>query len=524
MTDRFAAALPPLCTALVVLAGWQALAGLTQGLFLFAGPAAVLGAIMSEAPLLFGSAGITLKSAAIGFALGNAVAVAMAALALALPRLERLISGVALVLFCLPFVATGPILRVIYGVGDGPQIVLAALATYYTTYLCLLVGLRSMPASWLDLVRSYGRGRVSEIAHVRAMASLPYLIAGLQIGAPAAFLGAMVGEFTGAERGLGVLSIRAMRGLDVDMTWAIAALAAAISALAFWLFGWLGRRFGAGPPPLLLSAGRQDVPPSRAAGLMRSAGTFALLVGVILALWHGLMDILRLSPFFAKRPHDVFAFLFTDAGAPANRATLMDAFWQTLSLTLPGYLAGLVLGAGLAILLVLRPWLAAGMLPVAIALRSVPIVTTAPLLVLALGRGAVGTTVIVAVMIFFPTLAACLEGMRRTPQPALDLLASYASSPWQRLVHAQIPSMLPAFFASARMAVPAAFLAATTAEWLATGRGIGSLMALTASTSNYAMLWSAIVLVALAASLLYAAVHRLERSILKTFASEQLAL
>jgi ABC-type nitrate/sulfonate/bicarbonate transport system permease component len=132
--------------------------------------------------------------------------------------------------------------------------------------------------------------------------------------------------------------------------------------------------------------------------------------------------------------------------------------------------------------------------------------------------------VIVAVMIFFPTLAACLEGMRRTPQPALDLLASYASSPWQKLVHAQIPSMLPAFFASARMAVPAAFLAATTAEWLATGRGIGSLMALTASTSNYAMLWSAIVLVALAASLLYAAVHWLERRILKTFASEQLAL
>jgi ABC-type nitrate/sulfonate/bicarbonate transport system permease component len=474
--------------------------------------------------LLVGSAAITLKSAAIGFVLGNAAAAVLATIALAVPRIERLISGVALVFFCLPFVATGPILRVIYGVGDGPQIVLAALATYYTTYLCLLVGLRSMPASWLDLVRSYGRGRVSEIMHVRAMASLPYLTAGLQIGAPAAFLGAMVGEFTGAERGLGVLSIRAMRGLDVDMTWAIAALAATISALAFWLFGWLGRRLGAGPPPLLLSPGRQDLPRSKAASLVRSLGTFALLTVIILALWLGLMNVLNLSPFFAKRPQDVFTFLFTDPRASANRAVLTEAFWQTLSLTLPGYLAGLGLGAGLAILLVLRPRLAAGTLPIAIALRSVPIVTTAPLLVLALGRGAVGTIVIVAVMIFFPTLAACLEGMRRTPQPVLDLFASYATSPWQKLIHAQIPAMLPAFFASARMAVPAAFLSATTAEWLATGTGIGSLMALTASTSNYAMLWSAIVLLALAASLLYAAVHWLERRILKTFASEQLAL
>lgn len=524
MTNRLASALPTVVAAAIVLALWQALANLTQGMFFFSGPASVLRAFIEDAPLLVGSAGITLKSAAIGFVIGNAMAALLATIALAAPRLERLISGVALVVFCLPFVATGPILRVIYGVGDGPQIALAALATYYTTYLCLLVGLRSMPASWLDLVRSYGSGRMGEIVHVRAMASLPYLAAGLQIGAPAAFLGAMVGEFTGAERGLGVLSIRAMRGLDVDLTWAIAALAAAISALAFWLFGWLGRRFGAGPPPLLLSARPQDFPRSKAASLMRCITELVLLAGVILGLWHGLIHLLGLSPFFAKRPQDVFAFLFMDAAASANRTTLLHAFWQTLSLTLPAYVAGLVFGAGLAAMFVLRPRLAAGMLPIAIALRSVPIVTTAPLLVLAFGRGAVGTITIVAVMIFFPTLAACLEGMRRTPQPVLDLFASYAASPLQRLIHAQVPAMLPAFFASARMAVPAALLAATTAEWLATGTGIGSLMALTASTSNYAMLWSAIVLLALAASLLYAVVHWLERRILQIFASEQLAL
>jgi sulfonate transport system permease protein len=104
----------------------------------------------------------------------------------------------------------------------------------------------------------------------------------------------------------------------------------------------------------------------------------------------------------------------------------------------------------------------------------------------------------------------------------LDLFATYAASPGQKLVHAQLPAMVPAFFASARMAVPSALLAATTAEWLATGTGMGSLMALTASTSNYNMLWSAIVVLAVTASLFYALVHTLERRILRTFASEQL--
>jgi ABC-type nitrate/sulfonate/bicarbonate transport system permease component len=130
---------------------------------------------------------------------------------------------------------------------------------------------------------------------------------------------------------------------------------------------------------------------------------------------------------------------------------------------------------------------------------------------------------IVAVMIFFPTLVACLQGLRQTPGQVMDVFDSYAAGRWQRLVHAQVPAMLPAFFASARMAVPAAFLAATTAEWLATGTGMGSLMALTASTSAYNMLWSAIVLLSVTASLGYVAVGWVERAVLSVYASEQLA-
>jgi ABC-type nitrate/sulfonate/bicarbonate transport system permease component len=126
----------------------------------------------------------------------------------------------ALLVFCLPLVATGPILRVFFGPGPGPQIALAALAVYYTTLIPLLVGLRAAPGSWFDLVRSYGRGPPVGACPCagHGLAALP--VRGLQIAAPAAFLGAMVGEFTGAERGMGVLTIRAIRALDVEMTWA----------------------------------------------------------------------------------------------------------------------------------------------------------------------------------------------------------------------------------------------------------------------------------------------------------------
>jgi len=240
---------------------------------------------------------------------------------------------------------------------------------------------------------------------------------------------------------------------------------------------------------------------------------------VALLLWQGAMDAFGLPQFFAKRPADVWDYLVTDAAA---RARLWGAMAETLSMAVPGYLCGLAAGAGLAMALALAPRLSAATLPLAIALRSIPIVATAPLIVWALGRGVAGAVTVVAMMIFFPTLVACRHGLARTPRAVLDVFAVYAASPLRRLLGAQLAAMLPTFFASARMAIPAAILAVTTAEWLATGRGIGALMATVASTSDYNMLWSAITLIGLAAVLAHALVFALERWVLARTSPEQL--
>ncbi len=503
---------------LLLLALWEAAARAMAGSHLLAGPVAVAGYLWQNSGLMGRALAVTLENAAWGFVLGNLAAVALALLALALPRLRGLVSGLALVVFCLPLVATGPILRVLYGPGAGPQITIAALAVYYTTYIPLMVGLRAAPASWFDLMRIYGRGGVTALVQVRAMAALPYLLAGLQIAAPAAFLGAMIGEFTGAERGMGVLAIRAMRGLDVEATWALATLAAAVAMLAYGLLGLIASRLVPDRPEALLAP-----PPARGGGGPLAAlamGGLTLLAA--LALWWGAMEAFGLNRFFAKRPDDLWRFLVTAPQAETSRAILLAALAETLRETVPGYAAGLMLGAGLAAGLCLWPAMAGAVLPVAIALRSVPIVTTAPLIVLALGRGSAGTMAIVAVMTFFPALVACIHGLRQTPGQVLDLFETYAAGRWRLLLHARLPAMLPAFFASARMSVPAAFLAVTVAEWLATGRGIGTLMATSASTSNYNMLWSSVAALTLVAALAYAAVAAVERAALMRLAPEQL--
>lgn len=495
---------------------WQLAAAATAEQFLLAGPVEVLGWLSANTGLVGRALSVTLANAAWGFLTGNVAAILIAAVAMGWPRVLPLLTGLALVVFCLPLIATGPILRVMMGPGNGPQIVLAALAVYYTTLIPLLAGMRAAPAGWFDLVATYGRGRLAELVHIRARSSLPYLLAGLQISAPAAFLGAMVGEFTGAERGLGVLTIRFARDLNVPALWSLAAVAAAISIAAYLAIGAAGKRLQTERPPVILA------PPRLSRGSAPDRlGHAGLLVVATLALWWGGMEALGLDPFFAKRPPDLLAALTVAPEAAAMWQTLLRAAGETAAFVLPGYAAGLALGAGLAMLLSLVPALAEVVTPLAIALRSVPIVTTAPLVVLLLGRGAAGTIALVALMVFFPTFVACQHGLRQAPGQVLDILRSYGAGPLRQMLHVRIPAMLPAFFASARIGVPAAILAVTVAEWLATGRGLGNLMTLSASLSDYTMLWLTVVLATLASILGYAGVAWAERRVLRVFAPEQ---
>ena len=506
-----------------VLAVWEVVARtVLAGTNVIAAPSAIAAAMVEHGAQYRRAALTTLGEAAQGYLWGNLIAIALAGIVAAVPITERLVLRVALAVFCLPLVALGPLLRVALGPGDGPQVVLAALAVFYTTLVPLVVGLRAVPRSWTDLVASYGRGRTRTLVTVRARAAVPYLFAGLQVAAPAAFLGALVGEFTGAERGLGLLTINTLRGLRTDELWAVATVAALVSMAGYLAVGAIGRRLAIPGPALLLRPRSRAAGPRAGARLARLAIEMLATVAVLMVLWIGALAVFDLDPYFAKRPADVWRYLVTDDAANANRQELLQALGETARIGVPGYVAGLVLGAAMAAGFELSSTLRRTLTPFAVALRCVPIVAIAPLLVQAFGRRTIGTTVAVAVLTFFPTLVACSAGLRQSPTEVRELFASYGAGRVRTLWTAQVPAMAPAFFAAARIAVPATVLAATVAEWLATGTGMGNLMAVTAASSRYTTLWSAVVILTLVASLSYGVVALVERLALRQLAPEQL--
>lgn len=113
---------------------------------------------------------------------------------------------------------------------------------YFTTLIGVLLGLRSAEATSLDLVSAYGGGRWQQIRRVRIRASLPSTFAALKLAAPAAVLGAILGEFMGrTDHGLGITMVISEQALAIPRTWGIALVAGLVACTAYGLVGVIGR-------------------------------------------------------------------------------------------------------------------------------------------------------------------------------------------------------------------------------------------------------------------------------------------
>jgi ABC-type nitrate/sulfonate/bicarbonate transport system permease component len=407
---------------------------------------------------------------------------------------------------------------------DTAKVTLAAMSVFFTTLVGTMLGLRSAEGGPLTMVRAWGGASFKSLRFVRLPSGIPAMITGLQIGAAAAVLGAIFGEFIGSSAGLGVLLINGLQMLNLGMVWSVALLATLMAAIPYALFGVL-RKIVSPWSSTISTAAPVSAPKPQKFVVRLGRGTLWVVgsIVVILAAWWAYLIVFNLSPFVGKTPVNVFQYLVTDAAAPANRQVLLEGLDVTLVHAGVGYATGLVAGIVVAVLFVTVPVIETVLTPLMIALRSVPIIVLTPVLILVFGRGLGGVVAITTIVTFFPTLANVGAGLSRVPTDALMLLRSYDSSTFSRLWRVQLPYALPAIFASARIAAPSAVLAATLTEWLATGDGLGHLIVISRSYSNYTQLWAAAVILTAVSLIFYQLVSAVERVVLARFAPSQLS-
>jgi ABC-type nitrate/sulfonate/bicarbonate transport system permease component len=263
----------------------------------------------------------------------------------------------------------------------------------------------------------------------------------------------------------------------------------------------------------------QVVGPGRHRGTVFATQVVKAVVSivVVLAMWVLFLEVFHVSHLVGKNPLDVWRYLFTQSAAGANRSAILHESGTTLRDAFLGLAGGTV--AAVAASVGFHVWRMASktFMPVAMILRSVPLVAMTPLIVGVFGQTLLAVTVIAGIVTFFPTLVNVTLALDGAPKESIDLCRAYGASAGTMLRKVQIPTALPALFASLRIASPLAITGALLAEWLATGKGLGYSMLEAQSSFDYTGMWARVVVVTAYAVILYSLVGAVEKVVLRRY-------
>ena len=221
-----------LAVAVVALLLWQALVTLAAlPPFILPGPLRVAGALWTNRALIASNALVTIAEVLLGLALGAALG-ALTAIWLAASPMARSFVQPALVFFqAVPVFALAPILTLWLGYGLLSKVVMAVLIIYFPVTSAFLDGLAGTPQGFLDLARTMGASPRGTMLRVRIPAALPSLASGLRLAAVYAPIGAVIGEWVGASRGLGYLMLLANGRAKIDLMFAALLVLAVFTVL-----------------------------------------------------------------------------------------------------------------------------------------------------------------------------------------------------------------------------------------------------------------------------------------------------
>ena len=148
---------------------------------------------------------ITVTEILLGFFVGSAIGLAIGVVVSQMPRLEAILEPYVSALQSLPKVAVAPIIVVWLGFGIGSKVAIICLLTFFPVLVTSIAGFKAVDPDRIDLLRSLSATPWQIFRKAKFPSALPYIFAGLNMAAAFAVVGAIVGEFVGAQAGLGVL-------------------------------------------------------------------------------------------------------------------------------------------------------------------------------------------------------------------------------------------------------------------------------------------------------------------------------
>ena len=188
-------------------------------------------------------AGVTVAEVLLGFFIGSGVGLILGTVISQFRILEATLRVYLVAIQSLPKVALAPIIVMWFGFGLTSKVVIICLLTFFPLLITSMAGFKAVDAERLELMRALGARPWQIFWKVRFPSALPYIFAGLDMAAVLAVVGAVVGEFVGAQRGLGTLILSMNAQMDTAGTFSVFIILAIVGVVMYQAMRIIERRF-----------------------------------------------------------------------------------------------------------------------------------------------------------------------------------------------------------------------------------------------------------------------------------------
>ncbi|MFS2221952.1 ABC transporter permease [Pantoea sp. B65] len=218
----------------------------------------------------------------------------------------------------------------------------------------------------------------------------------------------------------------------------------------------------------------------------------------LVLLWQGSIWLFDIQPFVLPSLHDIFSTIIV------SNSTLWIAMSWTLMEALLGFACGLFTGLLLAIAMTVCRPLEAILMPLAVAINSVPTVAYIPLALIWFGMGMTSKIVMVVLGVNFVILVNSLHGLKQADPQMINLMRSFGASRLAIMAKLQLPAALPSIVSGLRIGIVRSIIIAIVAEMLGAFQGIGWVIFQSTQQVDFLTVWAAVVVSSLASITLYA--------------------
>lgn len=234
--DRVAAVAYPVAAFATLLLLWQfgvRAAGVPE--YILPLPTEFLAKLWLERSLIAEHAWVTAREIVLGFLMSTAISIPLGFMIVSWRPLERALYPLIVFFQLIPKIAIAPLFVVWFGFGPFPKVLLTFLLCFFPTLVASMTGFRALDERVLYLTKSMGASGWQTFRFVRLPAALTYIFAGLKVSIVFAATGAIVGEFVGANAGLGYLLLRGTSYLDMPLIFAVLVALALVGIVASYL-------------------------------------------------------------------------------------------------------------------------------------------------------------------------------------------------------------------------------------------------------------------------------------------------